>query len=141
MTMCEGKTPATAALGKPWKFGLATLAAVALVSPLSAHHSFAMFDQTKTVKLSGKITKFDWENPHSWLRVGVTEGGQTVDYALEMRNPAGLVKTGIKKSTFKPGDSVVVFMHPLRDGSKGGSFMRAVLSNGSTVGTAPGEGE
>ena len=52
---------------------LATIAAAIFVMPASAHHSFAMFDATKEVTMSGTVKEFEWTNPHSWLRVTVND--------------------------------------------------------------------
>ncbi len=37
-----------------------------------AHHSFAMFDASQDVTLTGTVTDFEWINPHTWLHVEVT---------------------------------------------------------------------
>ena len=36
-----------------------------------AHHSFAVYDQTKTQTLKGTVKAFQWTNPHSvlWIMV------------------------------------------------------------------------
>jgi len=52
--------------------GCASLALLLFVSPALAHHSFAMFDQSKVVYLSGKVKQFEWVNPHAWLHLTVT---------------------------------------------------------------------
>ena len=50
------------------------VAAVAASLPLAAHHSFsAEFDATKEIKATGSLTKLDWQNPHGWLHITVTE--------------------------------------------------------------------
>ena len=42
--------------------------------PVIAHHSFtAEFDITKSIKLTGTVTKMEWVNPHSWIWMDVTE--------------------------------------------------------------------
>ena len=38
-----------------------------------AHHSFAMFDHTKTLTLRGAVTKFQWTNPHAYIELDVTD--------------------------------------------------------------------
>ena len=49
-------------------------AAVAASLPLAAHHSFsAEFDASKEIKATGAVTKLDWQNPHGWIHLTVTE--------------------------------------------------------------------
>ena len=38
-----------------------------------AHHSYAMFDMSKTVTLQGTIRDFQWTNPHSWIWIDVPD--------------------------------------------------------------------
>src|SRR5690348_14911307 len=45
-------------------FSLLVCAALVAAQPVSAHHSFAMFDTAKRVTLSGTVTGFEWTNPH-----------------------------------------------------------------------------
>ena len=49
-------------------------AAVAASLPLAAHHSFsAEFDASKEIKATGAVTRLDWQNPHGWIHLTVTE--------------------------------------------------------------------
>ena len=49
-------------------------AAVAASLPLAAHHSFtAEFDGSKEIRATGAVTKLDWQNPHGWIHLTVTE--------------------------------------------------------------------
>jgi hypothetical protein len=114
---------------------VAGIAAVLIAVPAFAHHSFAMFDATKTVTLNGTVKSFEWTNPHMWLTVTVPEAnGQPVEYPLEMQGIAGAVKLGWKRDTAKAGDKISVNIHPLRDGSHGGQLLNVVLANGQKVG-------
>jgi Family of unknown function (DUF6152) len=114
---------------------LATIAVGIFVVPASAHHSFAMFDATKEVTLSGTVKEFEWTNPHSWLRVTVNDQktGKPVLWALELSSPARLTTMGMHADTVKPGDVVSVTFHPMKDGTRGGQFMAAKLPNGKNV--------
>jgi hypothetical protein len=114
---------------------LATIAAAIFVMPASAHHSFAMFDATKEVTMSGTVKEFEWTNPHSWLRVTVNDAktGKPVLWALELSSPARLTTMGMHADTVKPGDVVSVTFHPMKDGTRGGQFMAAKLPNGKNV--------
>jgi hypothetical protein len=114
--------------------GLAGLAlAAALAAPADAHHSFAMFDQTKTVTLKGTVTEFQWTNPHSWIEMDAT-GAETGHWSIELNSPNNLTRQGWRRSTLKPGDTVSVTINPLRNGKKGGLFNTVVLPDGRTLG-------
>ena len=114
---------------------LATIAAAIFVMPASAHHSFAMFDATKEVTMSGTVKEFEWTNPHSWLRVTVNDAktGKPALWALELSSPARLTTMGMHANSVRPGDSVSVTFHPMKDGTRGGQFIQAVLPGGKKV--------
>ena len=114
---------------------LATIAAAIFIMPASAHHSFAMFDATKEVTMSGTVKEFEWTNPHSWLRVTVNDAktGKPVLWALELSSPARLTTMGMHADTVKAGDVVSVTFHPMKDGTRGGQFMAAKLPNGKNI--------
>jgi hypothetical protein len=120
------------------KFGtvsLAAIAAVAFAAPAFAHHSFAMFDATKTVTMQGTVKEFEWTNPHSWLRVMVNDekSGKPVMWALELSSPARLTTMGMHADSVHAGDSVSVTFHPMKDGTRGGQFIQATLPGGKAV--------
>jgi hypothetical protein len=116
--------------------GLAGLASIAIAMPAFAHHSFSMFDSEKTVTLTGTVKEFEWTNPHAWLRVMVQDqaSGKEAQWALEMGSPGQQAARGWKPDSVKPGDKVTVTIHPLKDGSRGGQFMSAVLPSGQKLG-------
>lgn len=116
----------------PLKLALAAVLLAPL--PVLAHHSYAMFDMTKTVALQGSVVKFKWQNPHSWIEIDVPVSGKTERWAIEATAPANLVQEGWKRTSLKPGDKVTIKIHPLRDGSKGGSLAGAQLADGSKLG-------
>ena len=110
------------------------LGLAALGAPAMAHHSFAMFDNNKSVDLKGTVREFQWTNPHSWIQLTVMENGQATEYSIEGGSPNGLARKGWTRKSLKAGDQVTVTIHPLKDGTKGGSFMKATLADGSTLG-------
>ncbi|HXJ00451.1 MAG TPA: DUF6152 family protein [Micropepsaceae bacterium] len=116
-------------------FSLLAVAALALAAPASAHHSFAMFDSAKTVTLTGTVKEFEWTNPHAWLRVMVDDQttGKPMQWALEMGSPGQQAQRGWKPDSVKPGDKVVITLHPLKDGSRGGQLLSAQLPGGQQL--------
>ncbi len=114
-----------------WTGLLAGAMALGIVSPALSHHSHAMYDHAKQVSVSGTVTKFLYRNPHVFLYVDVKgENGEMVNYWIEMSNLNNMVRRGIGKATFKPGDKVTVNLHPLRDGRPGGSYTTIVAADG-----------
>jgi hypothetical protein len=107
------------------------LTAVTLAMPAPAHHSFAMFDNTRSVTLHGKVTAYQWTNPHSYLEMDADDGkGGTRHYTMEMTSPNMLHRGGWSSRTVKPGDVVTAVMSPLRDGQSGGLLLELTLPNG-----------
>jgi hypothetical protein len=116
-----------------------TLTLVALASGwlgiASAHHSFATFDQNSTKTLVGVVKEVQWTNPHIWVQVLVksADNGQDVEWSIEGGSPNGLNRAGWKRTSIKPGDAIEIVIHPLKDGSHGGSMM-TVKVNGQPIG-------
>jgi hypothetical protein len=118
-----------------------SITAIALLTLLAltahAHHSYSMFDNEKDQVLEGIVKEFQWTNPHIWIQVNVkTADGKVVEYSVEGGSPNALRRQGWAKDTLKPGDQVSLTMHPLKDGSPGGSFMRGTV-NGTPIGGGP----
>jgi hypothetical protein len=91
--------------------------------PAAAHHSFALFDVTKTVALEGTVKKFEWTNPHSWITLEVIGPQNQADEWLIELPPAGvLAREGWNKNFVKVGEKLSVHVNPLKNGGKGGSL-------------------
>lgn len=102
--------------------------------PAAAHHSYAMFDMTKTVALEATVTRFKWQNPHSFIEADIRAPEGTERWSIEMTAPANLVQEGWKRTSLKAGDKVTIWVHPLRSGARGGSYAGVKLVDGSTLG-------
>jgi len=79
-------------------------------APAIGHHAFAAeFDADKPVKLSGAVTKVEWENPHAWFYIDVKDSsGRVENWGLEMGSPNILIRAGWGRNTLKLGDVVTV---------------------------------
>jgi hypothetical protein len=112
----------------------AVLALAVLPGTADAHHSYAMFDMTKSVDLKGKVVQFKWSNPHAWLTIEVKDAkGEPVVWNVEMNSPNNLMLLGWKRTTLKSGDDVVITVHPLKGDKTGGSFMSVTLAGGQKL--------
>ncbi len=108
------------------------LAAVGLSSPALSHHSFAVFDRTRQMTVTGVVKEFQWTNPHSWIQLLVTDkDGATQEWSLEGGSPSILVRNGWKRTSLQPGDRVSILIYPLKTGEAGGSFLEVHKADGS----------
>ena len=120
-----------------WQLGgWNVLIAAGLASfPAIAHHSAAMFDSNKTVKLTGDVVAFQYTNPHSWLMIMVHgKDGKTVEWGFEGQGPSTLLRQNIHAQTFKPGEKVTVTGHPMKDGRPAASMMQIISADGTIYG-------
>jgi hypothetical protein len=99
-------------------------AAIAILAALStpsafAHHSFAAeYDGSKPITLKGKVTKFEWVNPHSWVYLDVTDDkGVVANWACETAPPNMLYRQGWRKDSLKEGDEIVIEGFMAKDGT------------------------
>lgn len=113
--------------------GLMAMLLLAAASQAFPHHSFAMFDTKKEVTLKGTVKEFMWTNPHAFLHIVVQKDGSQEEWQLEMASPNMLKRRGWNRTIVKPGDVVTVVFHPLRDGSRGGSFVYLTLEDGTLL--------
>jgi hypothetical protein len=105
-----------------------------LALPAAAHHSFAMFDNTRSITLHGKVTLYQWTNPHAYLEVDAEQpAGGTRHYTLEMTSINMMSRGGWTSRTVKAGDVVTVVAAPLRDGRPGGLVLEVTLPDGRTM--------
>ena len=110
-----------------------------MASFLSAHHSFAMFDKSIEKVATGKVVRWTFNNPHSWLYVNVKnkDGSETL-WGFEGSSPTQLLQRGINGFTFEPGSTITVQFCPLKDGRPGGGIGWVKLPNGNFISPADG---
>ncbi len=111
--------------------GGSILLAALFASPVSTHHSFAMYDQGKVVTLTGVMKQFVPQANHAELHfylltpdhTGIAKGadGKYVEWGVEMAGTAQLERQGISAATFGPGTVFSVKLNPLRDGTNFGA--------------------
>ena len=121
---------------KRTSMGIMLAAVVSAGSPAVAHHSFAMYEPTKTLTLKGTVKSFQWTNPHVvvWVLVQPEDGGAVQEWSLETTSPGVLTRNGWTRQSLKAGDRVSVTFSPLRDGSRGGGLNSVtLLDTGQTL--------
>jgi hypothetical protein len=102
--------------------------------PAAAHHSFAIFDHTKTHTLKGTVLSFQWTNPHGYIELDVAEGPAGVDrYTVELTSINMLRRAGWKSSDVHAGDEVTAIVAPLLNGEHGGLLLELKVPDGRTL--------
>ena len=95
-----------------------------------------MFDTNRELTLDGTVKEFQWTNPHTWVQLLVKDAsGREVEWAIEGSSPNNLTRFGWSRRSLKAGDHVQAVVHPLKDGSIGGSLVKITV-NGQVVGAA-----
>ena len=107
---------------------------------LSAHHGAAIYDQTKTVTVTGTVTQFRFANPHVLIFAAVAgDDGKTVEWSGELTSPTRLARgeeEGSVKWTrdiIKPGDRITLTGNPARNGAPALVLQRVVDGNGRVL--------
>jgi Family of unknown function (DUF6152) len=100
----------------------------------SAHHSFAMYDHSRTVTLKGAVTRFQWTNPHAYIELDVTDAKGTVThYSVECTSINMMQRNGWRSNMIKAGDMVKAVIAPLNSGQPGGLLLEVTLPNGTKL--------
>lgn len=100
----------------------------------SAHHSTAMFDLTRTIKVQGTVEEFEWTNPHTWLWLQVPNASNGTDrWGIEGMSPNYLSRIGWTRHALKAGDKIAADINPLKSGRHGGFCVAITLADGKVL--------
>ena len=112
---------------------LLTVIILVTAAAAEAHHSFAMYDHTRTLTLKGTVTKFQWTNPHAYLEIDVKDAkGQVKHYTLEGTSINMMQRIGWTSKMIKFGDTVKLVMAPATSGEPVGLLLEVTFANGET---------
>src|SRR5688572_5948668 len=92
------------------------IGALALSTPVWAHHGFGRFDPTKDVTIEGTLTGIDFVNPHAYLYFDAQgPDGKVTPMRCEMRAATVLRRSGWSPEMFVAGKAVTITGNPHRD--------------------------
>jgi hypothetical protein len=113
-----------------------------MITPALSHHSFAMYDQTKTQTFTGKLTRFIPGGNHAQLIFEVLDSdgkptldknGKPLQWGVETASAAALARQGVTVESFPAGTIFTVTLHPLRDGRTFGAVNGPLIKCGATL--------
>jgi hypothetical protein len=130
------------------RFWLPLIAGISMAGAAVAHHSTAEFDYTKQVTIKGTVKEVQWTNPHSYIQLMADgEGGQKVQWSVEIGSPSLNVNMGWRKNSVKAGDVLTMTLSPARNGKPYGTLRVLTFADGrkldgvaARVGAGPGGG-
>lgn len=104
------------------------------ITPIEAHHSFAPYETTLQIKLTGVVTAYKWANPHVYFEIDAPDPatGQTRHWLIEGASTSILNRAGWKFNMIKPGDRITVIVSPLRNGEPAALLKQITLADGRT---------
>ncbi len=110
------------------------LALAAMLVPVSAHHSSATFDPSRSLTLQGIVKEFRWTNPHAFIELSMKgDEGRAEEWSIEMDSLDHLARAGWRADTLTPGDAVSLVVHPMRDGTEGGRYVSGTGPRGPLI--------
>lgn len=118
------------------------VAAGAAAPAAEAHHSFAMYDQSKTETLTGELMRFIPGANHAQLLFELRDEngdpvlddeGEPIVWGVETGPAARIAQQGVTVDAFPEGTILTVTLHPLRDGRTFGSLAGAIIKCGDEI--------
>ena len=112
---------------------------LAVTASVSAHHGGAAYDGSETVEVVGKVTRFEFVNPHVLIYANVTdEDGNTVEWSGELTSPNRLARSERStvrwhKDIFQPGDDITLIGNPARSGAPSLRLQEVLNADGTKM--------
>ena len=110
-------------------FGLLMIAA-----PSFAHHGIAAYQADKQVTVAGRVTAFDFANPHTLIYLEVKRSDGTIaKWQGELTSPNNLARVGWTKHSLEPGEQITISGFPAKNGASSMWIRKIVKSNGTEL--------
>lgn len=116
---------------------LPLLAGIALMTAFAgsaaAHHSFSVeFDAKKPLSIEGKVIRFEWVNPHSWIHVESVDPAtkKRVVWRVEGGAPSALLRRGWNRNSLPAGTRILIQGFASHDGDNRASAAEITFPDG-----------
>jgi hypothetical protein len=107
---------------------------ISVAGTASAHHSYAIYDSTKTVKMTGVVKAYRWGNPHVMLEfVPLNSSGPDAAWEIELQSVNIISRKGWSNKSLAPGDKVEVVLHPAKNNQKMASLVSVTTPSGQVL--------
>ena len=121
--------------------GVVAAALVALSAAVGAHHSFAMYDQTTTKTMTGKLTRYIPGANHAQLIFQlldeegkpVMKDAKPVTWGVETGSATAMGRQGVTPDTFPEGTVLTVRLYPVRDVRNFGALAGMLIRCGTEL--------
>ena len=123
------------------KLFFSAVAALMVAAPAFAHHSFAMYDQTVTKTLSGKLTRYVPGANHAQILFTVVDNdgnavmknGKPMQFGVETGSAIAMARNNVTVKTMLEGTYITVRFYPLRDGGVFGGLAGMLVTCGKAM--------
>jgi hypothetical protein len=113
---------------------LAMVLFAALSPAVQAHHSNANYDAKVEKSMKGTVVDYDWGNPHVLVIWDVKDpGGKTVRWTGDLASVESEQADGLTRHTLKPGDEVIMTVHPAKDGTPYANIIQIRRGDGTMI--------
>ncbi len=125
-----------------WLIAFTGFCLTGLTAKPDAHHSFAMYDQTVTKTVSGKLVRLIPGSSHSQIVFDLMDAegkpmlapdGKPVKWQVELGSAANIARQGVTVKTVTPGTILTVSLYPQRNGANQGAIAGPLVLCGTTM--------
>jgi len=103
-----------------------TLLGLSFATGAGAHHSPALYDLQKAIRLTGSVVKYEWSNPHVYIFIRSTADADDGIWEVETGSPTMMERTGWFKDSLRVNDRVVVEVNPARSPARRVALLRSL---------------
>ena len=114
--------------------GMLLTSVLLIAGPAFAHHAWGGYDMKNLSTIKGTVSQFDWGNPHVLVIWDVTDpSGKVVRWTGDLASVESEQADGLTRHTLKPGDEVIMTVHPAKDGTPYANIIQIRRGDGTMI--------